>query len=48
MRDFIITAIVALAAAKVKADTECNYNNPKGIKKQERGEEFNGRSEIAN
>ena len=29
MRDNIITPIVALAAAKAKAETEDKYNNPK-------------------
>jgi hypothetical protein len=36
MRDFIITAIVALAAAKAKADTEERYNNAKVIKKNKK------------
>jgi hypothetical protein len=48
MRNFIITAIVALAAAKVKAETEDKYNNLKGIKKQERREEFIARIDITN
>ena len=35
MKEFIITAIVALAAAKAKAQTQKRYNNTKVIKKQE-------------
>ena len=35
MREFIITAIVALAAAKAKAEAEERYNSTKVLKKQE-------------
>ena len=41
MREFIITAIVALAAAKAKAEAEGKYNNPKDTKIKVRGKIFN-------
>jgi hypothetical protein len=36
MKEFIITAIVALAAAKAKAEAEERYNNAKVIKKNKK------------
>ena len=48
MRDFIITTIIALAAAKAKSQVKDNLNNQKVRKKQERREQPEGTREVAN
>lgn len=47
MRDFIITTIVALAAAKAKAQGQDKLDNQKGREKQEHKEQFEGTREGA-
>ena len=48
MRDFITTAIIALAAAKAKAETEGQYKNPKVKKEPAHGKKSDGRQKVTN
>ncbi len=48
MRYFIITAIVALAAAKAKSQAKDKLDNQKVRKKQECRKQLEGTREVAN